>query len=56
MLFRYVCYHLDMHGSRINSVQFSFTEGKSDLDGQIKILEEKNTTLIQTNMELEEVF
>ena len=31
------------------------TESKSDLDGQLKILEEKNTTLIQTNMELEEV-
>ena len=31
------------------------TESKSDLDGQLKILEEKNTTLIQTNLELEEV-
>lgn len=32
-----------------------FSEELSDLKGQIKILEEKNTNYMQTNIELEEV-
>lgn len=36
-------------------ILFIITEELSDLKGQIKILEEKNTTYLQTNMELEEV-
>jgi hypothetical protein len=31
------------------------SEELSDLKGQIKILEEKNTSYMQTNMDLEEV-
>ena len=34
---------------------FSIVDEMSDLKGQIRLLEEKNTSYMQTNMELEEV-
>ena len=34
---------------------FSIIDEMSDLKGQIRLLEEKNTSYMQTNMELEEV-
>ena len=39
----------------IFNILYFFVDEMSDLKGQIRLLEEKNTSYMQTNMELEEV-